>query len=138
MEKHVECCIKCIKAIRECFSTLSFTKKHLTQQLKVVTKTLDISLAVQGLIKDHVFEFQSKVERSRAEIENVQRLVEGLEVKIDEVQSKQDFANQGILFLCHFLQSLEMNEQHQLELPQRFQAKLLMSTNVDSRSCRGS
>ncbi|CAK9872878.1 unnamed protein product [Sphagnum jensenii] len=119
------------KQLENVSAALSSTKKHLTQRLEVVTKTLDDSLAVQGLIKDHVFEVRGEVERSRAEIENVQRLVEGLEVKIDEVQGKQDFANQGILFLCRFLQSLEMHQQHQPELPQGFQAKLLKSSNLD-------
>jgi hypothetical protein len=60
-----------------------------------VTKALEENVEIQGLIKDKVTEVCSEVERATIEIEEVEWLVEYLEVKIDAVQGKQDFANQG-------------------------------------------
>ncbi|KAH8937622.1 hypothetical protein BDL97_16G037700 [Sphagnum fallax] len=102
------------KQLEQVSAALQATKRQLTAKLEGVSKTLNDSVEVQGLIKAQVTEVQGEVERATVEIEEVQRLVQGLEVKIDEVQGKQDFANQGIILLCRFVSSLEMFRQPEL------------------------
>ncbi len=48
-------------------------------------------------------------------------------MKIDAVQGKQDFANQGIVLLCRYAASLQMFEQ-----PELFQGFRSWSSNVQS------
>ena len=94
------------KQLETVSTALQATKRQLTAKLENVTRTLNDSVAMQGLIKDKVTEVRGEVERATVEIEEVQRLVLGLEGKIDEVQGKQDIANQGIILLCRsFLNS---------------------------------
>ncbi|KAJ7545407.1 hypothetical protein O6H91_09G118200 [Diphasiastrum complanatum] len=95
------------KQLEQLSTALSATKRQLASRLDLVSKTLDDSMQVQGLIKDQVVEVHGEVVRVGGEIENVQRIVEGLEVKLDAVQYKQDFTNQGIVLLCQFVQGLE-------------------------------
>ena len=88
------------KQLETVSNALQATKRQLTAKLEGVTKTLDDSVVLQGLIRNQVTEVQSEVERANGEIEEVQRLVLGLEGKIDEVQANQEIANQGIVLLC--------------------------------------
>lgn len=105
--KHMSNAVANVSKQLETVSTaLQATKRQLTAKLENVTRTLNDSVAMQGLIKDKVTEVRGEVERATVEIEEVQRLVLGLEGKIDEVQGKQDIANQGIILLCRsFLNS---------------------------------
>ncbi|KAJ7525466.1 hypothetical protein O6H91_17G052700 [Diphasiastrum complanatum] len=102
------------KQLEQVSTALSATKRHLTSRLDFVTKTLDDSMTVQGVIRDQVIDVRGEVVRVGGEIENVQRIVEGLEVKLDEVQYKQDFTNQGIILLCQFVQGLEGGQRPEL------------------------
>ncbi|KAG0566219.1 hypothetical protein M758_7G043500 [Ceratodon purpureus] len=106
--KHMSNAVANVSKQLETVSTaLQATKRHLTAKLEGVTKTLDDSVVLQGLIRNQVTEVQSEVERANGEIEEVQRLVLGLEGKIDEVQANQEIANQGIVLLCRFVASLD-------------------------------
>lgn len=99
--KHMSNAVANVSKQLETVSTaLQATKRQLTAKLEGVTKTLDESVVLQGLIRNQVTEVQSEVERANGEIEEVQRLVLGLEGKIDEVQANQEIANQGIVLLC--------------------------------------
>lgn len=103
------------KQLGQVYDALAVAKKQLSARLDFVTKTLDESMTVQSVIKDQVIEVRGEVEKVGQEIETVQRLVEGLELKIDEVQGKQDFGNQGIVLLCQFVsQQLEGGQRTQL------------------------
>lgn len=99
--KHMSNAVANVSKQLETVSTaLQATKRQLTAKLEGVTKTLDESVILQGLIRNQVTDVQSEVERANGEIGEVQRLVLGLEGKIDEVQANQEIANQGIVLLC--------------------------------------
>lgn len=99
--KHMTSAVSSVsKQLETVSSALQATKRQLTAKLEGVTSTLNDSVVMQGLIKDQVVDVREEVERATVEIEEVQRLVQGLESKIDEVQGKQDITNQGIIFLC--------------------------------------
>ncbi|GBG80698.1 hypothetical protein CBR_g31155 [Chara braunii] len=96
------------KQLESVTAALQATKRQLTAKLEDVNKTLDESMEVQCIIKEQVMEVRSDLDRFGREIESVHQLVEGLELKLDEVTGKQDFANKGIVFLCSFVsQGLE-------------------------------
>eukprot|EP00244_Chara_vulgaris_P012320 TRINITY_DN641_c0_g1_i1.p1 TRINITY_DN641_c0_g1~~TRINITY_DN641_c0_g1_i1.p1 ORF type:complete len:324 (+),score=39.19 TRINITY_DN641_c0_g1_i1:420-1391(+) len=96
------------KQLENVTAALQATKRQLTSRLDDVNKTLDQSMEVQCIIKEQVMEVRSDLDKFGREIESVHQLVEGLELKLDEVTGKQDFANKGIVFLCSFVsQGLE-------------------------------
>ncbi|XP_024365035.1 uncharacterized protein [Physcomitrium patens] len=106
--KHMTNAVASVSKQLETVSTaLQATKRQLTAKLEGVTKSLDDSMILQGLIRNQVTEVQSEVVRANGEIGEVQRLVLGLEGKIDEVQANQEIANQGIVLLCRFVASLD-------------------------------
>lgn len=101
--KHMTNAVASVSKQLETVSTaLQATKRQLTAKLEGVTKSLDDSMILQGLIRNQVTEVQSEVVRANGEIGEVQRLVLGLEGKIDEVQANQEIANQGIVLLCRY------------------------------------
>ncbi len=123
------------KQLEHVSGALSSTKKHLTQRLDAMTRTLDENTELQGSIKDAVSQVRGEVERSVLEIENVQRLVEGLEVKIDEVQDKQNFANQGIIALVRCVESLRnKSDDRAPELLQGFHKWSLKAGQIERSS----
>ncbi|CAM6053639.1 unnamed protein product [Sphagnum tenellum] len=123
------------KQLEHVSGALSTTKKHLTQRLDAMTRTLDENTELQESIKDAVSQVRGEVERSVLEIENVQRLVEGLEVKIDEVQDKQNFANQGIIALVRCVESLRnKSDDRAPELLQGFHKWSLKAGQIERSS----
>lgn len=108
------------KQLEHVSAALSSTKRHLNQRLDGVTSKLDDSVVITGLIQNQVEEVKNEVERSVFEIESVQRQIEGLEVKIDEVQGSQMFANQGITLLIKWVQDLNLISNQHPELAQSF------------------
>ncbi|KAL3677948.1 hypothetical protein R1sor_020904 [Riccia sorocarpa] len=88
----------------ETFSAaLVATKKHLSLRLDSVTKSLEHNTALTHAIQAQVGHVRGEVAQVGLEMREVQRQIEGLEGKIDEVQGKQDFTNQGIVLLCRFV-----------------------------------
>ncbi|XP_024545057.1 uncharacterized protein LOC112351405 [Selaginella moellendorffii] len=88
-------------------AVLAATRRHLSMRIEDVSKALEDSAEVQGVIKNQVLDMRSDVVKCGGDVQVVQQMVEGLESKIGEVQSKQDFANRGILLLCQYVQDLE-------------------------------
>ncbi|XP_024517379.1 uncharacterized protein LOC9651935 isoform X1 [Selaginella moellendorffii] len=103
------------KQLDQVSAAVTATKRHLTSRIDSVSKTLDDSVAVQGLIKNEVFEIRGDVARVGGDIGAVQQIVEGLGNQLDDVQTKQDFTNQGIILLCQFARRWE--ETRRQELP---------------------
>lgn len=122
------------KQLEHVSAALQSTKRHLTQRLDSVTRTLDDSVAMTGLIKDQVYEVKGEVERSVYEIETVQRQIEGLEVKMDAVTEKQNFANQGIMILIRCVDRLNLLNGQQPELVQGFQSWMLNAGTLERTS----
>ncbi|PTQ42234.1 hypothetical protein MARPO_0031s0188 [Marchantia polymorpha] len=100
----------------ETFSAaLVATKRQLTLRLDNVSKSLEHNTALTHAIQAQVGQVRGDVAQVGLEMREVQRQIEGLEGKIDEVQGKQDFTNQGIVLLCRFvLQGLEGGGQPEL------------------------
>lgn len=123
------------KQLEHVSAALSSTRKHMNQRLDDVSNKLNDSVVITGLIKDQVEEVKGTVERSIYEIENVNRKMEGLGLKIDEVQESQNFANQGIYLLIEWVHRLNLvgPAQHP-ELAQSFQSWYLKANSLERSS----
>eukprot|EP00897_Mesotaenium_endlicherianum_P002689 jgi/Mesen1/2448/ME000158S01647 len=103
------------KQLEQVSGALASTRRHLAGRLDVVTKSLDNSIEVQGLIKQEVIEVRGHLGQVGDNVSSVQQIVEGLECKFESLEQKQDFANQGIVLLCRFvMQGIEGNAQPEL------------------------
>jgi hypothetical protein len=120
------------KQLEHVSAALSSTRKHVNQRLDTVSGKLDDSVAMTGLIKDQVEEVKSTVGRSIYEIGNVNQKMEGLGLKIDEIQESQSFANQGIYLLIEWVHR-QFPNQHP-ELAQGFNSWYLKASNPDKGS----
>jgi hypothetical protein len=120
------------KQLEHVSAALSSTRKHMNQRLDSVNSKLDDSVVITGLIKDQVEEVKGTVGRSIHEIEDVNRKMEGLGLKIDEVQDSQNFANQGIFLLIEWVHRLNLVAPAQNpELAQSFNSWYLKANNLE-------
>eukprot|EP00250_Pteridium_aquilinum_P007036 c16834_g1_i1 orf=304-1539(+) len=89
---------------------LSATKRHLTSKLECLSGNLDQNMEAQADLKNEVSLVRGDVEKYGLEIETVQRLVQTLGVKIDTIESKQDMANMGVVYLCNFVEKMQITQ----------------------------
>lgn len=120
------------KQLEHVSAALSSTRKHMNQRLDIVSSKLDDSVVITELIRDQVEEVKGTVGRSIYKIENVGQTVEGLGLKIAEVQESQNFANQGIFLLIEWVNRLNLvaPAQHP-ELAQSFNSWYLKANNLE-------
>eukprot|EP00249_Psilotum_nudum_P014542 c24876_g1_i1 orf=214-1185(+) len=108
------------KQMEQVSTALTATKQQLSSKLEHLSSNLDQSIEMQEALKDQVEVVHCGVSRVGLEIETVQRLMEGLEGKIHRIESKQDIATKGIVFLCSFVQQLHGVQQPEaLQVPNR-------------------
>lgn len=113
-------------------AALSSTRKHMNQRLDTVSGKLDDSIVMTGFIKDQVEQVKGTVGRSIYEIENVNQKMEGLGLKIDEIQESQSFANQGIYLLIEWVHR-QFPNQHP-ELAESFNSWYLKASSLEKGS----
>ena len=120
------------KQLEHVSAALTSTRKHMNLRLDTVSSKLDDSVVITGLIKNQVEEVKDTVGRSIYEIENVNHKMEGLGLKIDEIQDSQSIANQGIYLLIEWVHRSFPN-QHP-ELAQSFNSWYLKASNMEKSS----
>lgn len=99
--------VSCVtKQLEQVSAALTATKRHLTQRMEKLNAKLDEQKEVTGAIRDDVGMVREDLARMGIDIDCVQRLVEGLEIKIDTIEGKQDLTNAGVVYLCQFVQGL--------------------------------
>eukprot|EP00850_Spirogloea_muscicola_P000491 SM000002S05571 [mRNA] locus=s2:949956:953000:- [translate_table: standard] len=96
------------KQLETVSAALAAAKRQISRRLDGVTKSLEDQSEATRALKGEVENVGTRIGLLGEDVETVQNMVQGLEVKIDTIESKQDFANQGIVLLCRFvMQSLE-------------------------------
>uniref|UniRef100_A0A0C9S789 TSA: Wollemia nobilis Ref_Wollemi_Transcript_9443_1549 transcribed RNA sequence n=1 Tax=Wollemia nobilis TaxID=56998 RepID=A0A0C9S789_9CONI len=86
------------------FSTaLAATKRHLTQRIENLDGKMDEQKEISKLIKNEVVEVREDLSQIGFDIDAIQKMVAGLEGKIETLEDKQDFANAGVWYLCQFV-----------------------------------
>lgn len=102
------------KQLEQVSAAVAAAKKHLTQRMEKLNDKLDEQKAVTGAIKFEVSEVRENLAQMGIDIDSVQQLVEGLGVKIDTIEGKQDLTNAGVVYLCHFVQGLAGGQKPEL------------------------
>lgn len=98
------------KQFEQVSAALTATKRHLTAKLEHLSGNLDQNMELQEELKNEVSLVREDVEKYGLEIETVQRLVQSLGVKIDTIESKQDMANMGVVYLCNFVETMQITQ----------------------------
>eukprot|EP00898_Chlorokybus_atmophyticus_P003855 jgi/Chlat1/4470/Chrsp29S04568 len=105
---HFKAALVSVNSSLEALTTrLNTVRQQLAARLEHLSKRLDSSIEMQCEIKGEVSETKQRVENMAKDlgnvgldIETVRQLVKSLEHKLGNVDLKQDWANQGISFLC--------------------------------------
>ncbi|KAL1834400.1 uncharacterized protein LOC108195051 [Daucus carota subsp. sativus] len=87
------------KHLEHVSDALAATKKHLTQRIENLDGKLDDQIEVSKLIKTEVTDVRAELSDIGYDLNTIQSLVHGLNGKIMTLEEKQDFANNGILYL---------------------------------------
>ncbi|ERN01663.1 hypothetical protein AMTRI_Chr10g229370 [Amborella trichopoda] len=116
------------KQLEQVSAALAYTKRHLTQRLQNLDGKMDEQMEMSKLIKNEVDDVKSDLSQIGMDIEIIQRMVSGLEGKIELLEDKQDIANAGVWYLCQFAGG--MKDMRIAELFQNFTAKKELDQSV--------
>lgn len=88
------------KQLEQVSSALAATKRHLTQRLENLDGKMDEQVEVSKAIRNEVNDVKDDLSQIGFDVESIQKMVAGLEGKIELLENKQDVANTGIWYLC--------------------------------------
>ncbi|XP_077245276.1 uncharacterized protein LOC143885144 [Tasmannia lanceolata] len=90
------------KNLEQISASLAAAKKHLTQRIENLDGKLDEQKEMSKLIKNEVTDVRADLSQIGFDLGSLQNMVLGLDGKIGTLESKQDFANAGVWYLCQF------------------------------------
>lgn len=91
------------KHLEQVSAALAATKRHLTQRIENLDGKLDEQKEISKLIKNEVTDVRTDLSQIGFDLEALQKMVCGLDGKINTLEDKQDFANAGVWYICQFL-----------------------------------
>ncbi|XP_041015170.1 uncharacterized protein LOC121257950 isoform X1 [Juglans microcarpa x Juglans regia] len=91
------------KHLENVSEALAATKRHLTQRIGNLDDKMEKQNEMSKLIKNDVSEVQKSLSDIGYDLNDLQRLVEGLDGKICTLEDKQNIANLGVMYLCNFV-----------------------------------
>ncbi|KAJ4730137.1 Protein of unknown function (DUF1664) [Melia azedarach] len=89
------------KQLEHVSEALASTKKHLSKRLENLDWKLEEQMETSKHIANNVNEMKSNISQIGFDIEMIHQMVAGMEGKLELLESKQDVANSGLLYLCH-------------------------------------
>ncbi|KAH7289205.1 hypothetical protein KP509_31G063500 [Ceratopteris richardii] len=119
------------KQLQQVSAALEASKQHLSSRLERLSGIMDQNMELQAELKNEVSEVCIRVKQYGLEIETVQRLVESLGMKIDTIESKQDIAIRGVVYLCNFVEKMQSSPAR--EAIHGLQKPLFESGGIDRR-----
>lgn len=84
-------------------TALANAKKQLSLRLDSVSKTVNETAALTGIVKDELLETKSHLGLVGDNVGLLQNDMVDVKESLSSLESKQDFANQGIVLLCRFV-----------------------------------
>ncbi|CAI9092894.1 OLC1v1028252C1 [Oldenlandia corymbosa var. corymbosa] len=91
------------KHLENVSDALASTKKHLTHRIENLDGKLDEQMEISKLIKSDVGEVHDDLSQINFDLEELQRVVNGLDDKLLSLEAKQELANAGVMYLCNFV-----------------------------------
>ncbi|CAA0843259.1 Protein of unknown function (DUF1664 [Striga hermonthica] len=82
---------------------LAATKRHLTQRIENLDGKLDEQVEISRLIRNEVNDVRGDVSQIDFDLNELQRMVSGLDGKLLSLESKQELANAGVMYLCNIV-----------------------------------
>ncbi|KAL3817911.1 hypothetical protein ACJIZ3_003816 [Penstemon smallii] len=79
---------------------LAATKRHLTQRIENLDGKLDEQVEISKLIRNEVTDVRGDLSQIGFDLDELQRMVSGLDGKLLSLESKQELANAGVMYLC--------------------------------------
>ncbi|XP_021735241.1 uncharacterized protein LOC110701936 [Chenopodium quinoa] len=79
---------------------LATTKKHLSKRLETLDWKLEEQKEISGQIHNDVIGVRSNISQIGLDIDSIREMVNGLEGKLELLESKQDLTNSGVYYLC--------------------------------------
>lgn len=91
------------KHLEHVSEALAATKKHLTQRIQNVDGKLDDQMEMSKLLRNEVNDVRGDLSQIGCDLDELQRMVSGLDGKLVSLEGKQDFANAGVMYLCNIV-----------------------------------
>ncbi|KAG8382520.1 hypothetical protein BUALT_Bualt05G0086000 [Buddleja alternifolia] len=79
---------------------LAATKRHLTQRIENLDGKLDEQVEISKLIRNDVNDVRGDLSQIGFDLDELQRMVSGLDGKLLSLEGKQELANAGVMYLC--------------------------------------
>ncbi|XP_062152364.1 uncharacterized protein LOC133860771 [Alnus glutinosa] len=88
------------KQLENVHEALAATKRHLTKKLENLDWKVEEQKETTKLIANNVNEVKSSISQIGFDVESICQMLSGLEVKVEQLESKQDMTNSGLWYLC--------------------------------------
>ncbi|KAL7123615.1 hypothetical protein ACP275_01G116500 [Erythranthe tilingii] len=79
---------------------LAAAKRHLTQRIENLDGKLDEQVEISKLIRNEVGDVRGDLSQIGFDLDELQRMVSGLDGKLHSLEDKQELANAGVMYLC--------------------------------------
>ncbi|OMO82414.1 hypothetical protein COLO4_23041 [Corchorus olitorius] len=102
---------------------LSAAKKHLTQRIQNLDDKMETQKEISKSIQGSVEDARMNLLNIEGDLDELQKLISGLDGKIGSLEYKQDLANAGVWYLCNMVGGKKA------KLPESLQEQLKLSGN---------
>lgn len=111
------------KHLEHVSDALAAAKRHLTQRIENLDGKLDEQVEMSKLIRSEVTDVRGDLSQINYDLDELQRMVSGLDGKLLSMEAKQELANTGVLYLCSVVNG------KRLKMPDRIQEQLKVAGN---------
>ncbi|KAL3499979.1 hypothetical protein ACH5RR_039072 [Cinchona calisaya] len=111
------------KHLEHVSDALAETKRHLTQRIENLDGKLDEQVEMSRLIRSDVTDVRGDLSQINYDLDELQRMVSGLDGKLLSLEAKQELANTGVLYLCSVVNG------KRVKMPDRLQEQLKVVGN---------
>jgi hypothetical protein len=111
------------KHLENVSDALAATKRHLTQRIENLDGKMDKQVEISKVIKNQVDDVRADISNIGCDLFALQRMVSGLDGKIMSIEDKQNMTNQGVLYLCNFVDGKNMRTTEIKQLQEQLGSK---------------
>ncbi|KAK6140972.1 hypothetical protein DH2020_002023 [Rehmannia glutinosa] len=103
---------------------IAATKRHLTQRIENLDGKLDAQVEISKLIRNEVNDVRGDVSQIGFDLDELQRMVSGLDGKLLSLEGKQELANAGVMYLCSIVNG------RKVKMPEMLQDQFKIAGNA--------
>ncbi|CAA2994585.1 uncharacterized protein LOC111396376 [Olea europaea subsp. europaea] len=91
------------KHLEHVSEALAATKRHLTQRIENLDGKLDEQVEISKLIRSEVNDVRGDLSQIGFDLDELHRMVSGLDGKLLSLEGKQELTNAGVMYLCNIV-----------------------------------